>query len=377
MTDLFNHFSQRGLVHQCSFAEDGRILECSASLSQHLGYETEHLMTLSFTELLTQDSLAKIQQLFVYPPADEKVQQLELKFLKHSHRFFNVLASGILAWREQSEPVLHLLCLPLGSLGQRVNELEDANQVMSEMLYSTRVAYWCIEWEQAIDLSLSADDIVKQVFETPSHWRMCNQAMREIYEMPSDVIFNQQSVRLYWPRSPANEEFVRRLIQSQFCVNGALSVDRRHDGSLAYIENDVRAHIENGKMLRMWGSLYDVSQEFDLQQDAEQRIHALRQVFDAVPDAVVVIDETAHPQWRNAAFEQHFGIIQGTKTVHTLMQSSLMDRAWQKIELTNLQGQLQTYHAHCSAIRIQKNLTWTVAVLRLAHHDQPAYELSP
>ena len=377
MMDIFNTLTQSGLLHGCSLAENGQILDCSDGLSQQLGYTPQQFLQLKPQDAFTEDSLEKIAQLFLYPPADQQIQQLELKFLSKHHRVFHVLASGILDWHEQATATLQLICLPLRSLGQRLNELENANQVMSEMLYNARVAYWCIEWEQAIDLSLTTDEIVQQVFETPSHWRMCNQAMREVYEMPSDVIFNQQPVRLYWPRSPANEEFVRRLIQSDFCVNGALSVDRRHDGSLAYVENDVRAHIEHGQMLRMWGSIYDVSQEQDLQQDAEQRIHALRQVFDAVPDAVVVIDENTHPQWRNAAFEQQFGIIQGTKTVQTLMQSSLMDRAWQAIELPNLQGQVNTYHAHCSAIRIQKNLTWTVAVLRAALHPQTDYELLP
>lgn len=377
MLDIFNTLTEKGLLHGCSLAKNGQIVAVSKALSQQLGYEQQQLLQLNICEICSQDTLEKIEQLFLSPPADEKIQYLELKFVRHHHRFLNVLASGVLTWHEQSVPVLHLICLPLDTLGQRLNELENANQVMSEMLYSTRVAYWCIEWEHPIDLNLTTDQIVQQVFETPSHWRMCNQAMREVYEMPSDVIFNQQPVRLYWPRSPANEEFVRRLIRSDFCVDGALSVDRRHDGSLAYVENDVRAHIEQRKMFRMWGSIYDVSQELDLQQDAEQRIHALKQVFDAVPDAVVVIDENTHPQWRNAAFEQNFGIIQGTKTVQTLMQSSLMDRAWQNIDLPNLQGHVQTYHVHCSAIRIQKNLTWTVAVLRIAVHQHAAYELYP
>ena len=65
-----------------------------------------------------------------------------------------------------------------------------------------------------------------------------------------DVDFNQQPVRLYWPRSPANEAFVRRLIEAGFSVDCALSVDRRHDGSPAYVENDVRATIINGQLLQ-------------------------------------------------------------------------------------------------------------------------------
>jgi hypothetical protein len=111
-----------------------------------------------------------------------------------------------------------------------------------------------IEFVEPVDIRQTPDEIVRQVFENRSYWRMCNRAMAAIYEMPADVDFGQQPVRLYWPRSPANEEFVRRLIEAEFHVDGALSVDRRHDGSPAYVENDVRASIHNGRMLRMWAA---------------------------------------------------------------------------------------------------------------------------
>lgn len=374
--EVFNVLLEQGLFHTCTLNKDGKLIDVSTVLSQQLGYSTTALQDMDINEVFTEASLEKIISIFHQTTTDTVVSALELTLIDHLGQFYQVLGNGIINW-DRSNPTMYLVLMPLGELGQHLNQLENANQVMSEMLQSTRVAYWCIEWEQPIDLNTATDDILRQVFETSSHWRMCNTAMRDVYEMPKDVIFSQQPVRLYWPRSPANEEFVRHLIQSDFYVNGALSVDRRHDGSLAYVENDVRAHIEQGKMSRMWGSIYDVSQEFDLQQDAEHRIHALKHVFDAVPDAVVVVDENFHPQWRNAAFEQSFGIIKGTQITQILKQSSLIDRAWHHIDLPNLQGKVQDYHVHCSAIHLQKNLLWTVIVLRPAVYQPAEYELYP
>jgi PAS domain-containing protein len=140
-----------------------------------------------------------------------------------------------------------------------------------------------------VDITGAPDEIVRQVFENRSYWRMCNRAMADVYEMPADVDFGQQPVRLYWPRSPANEEFVRRLIEAELrrrCALGGPSPRRLP----AYVENDVRASIHNGRMLRM-GQPPRCQPELRVQHDAEQRIDALRRVFDAVPDAVLVIDE--------------------------------------------------------------------------------------
>lgn len=255
--------------------------------------------------------------------------------------------------------------------------MHNANEVMSQMLQSAKVAYWCIEFAEAVDIHNSPDEIVRQVFENDSHWRLCNRAMAEVYEMPSDVDFNQQPVRLYWPRSPANEEFVRRLIESGFSVDCALSVDRRHDGSPAYVENDVRATIVNGQLLRMWGSIRDVSQELRMQHDAEQRIDALRRVFDAVPDAVLVIDEHLQPQWRNAAFEDTFGISHGAGIARLLLDMALPERTWHNLPLPDLRGRERHFNVHCSRILVREGVAWRVAVFRESQGVRRVEELHP
>lgn len=362
--DPLHLLAERGLLLSATLSVNGQLLHISPNLGDQLGYAPDELQGLGIEQIYTAESVRALNLLFANPPADERIQDLELTLIRHSGGLLPVLASGILEWRTEPTPRLHLIKMPLGSLTRRVNELQNANEVMSQMLYSAKVAYWCIEFAEAVDMTQTPDEIVRQVFENRSYWRMCNRAMAEVYEMPADVDFNQQPVRLYWPRSPANEEFVRRLVETGFCVDGALSVDRRHDGSPAYVENDVRAAIHNGSLLRMWGSIRDVSQELRMQHDAEQRIDALRRVFDAVPDAVVVIDEELQPQWRNAAFENTFGITQGTSIAHALLDQSLPERTWHSLQLPDLSGRPHLFNVHCSRILMQEGVAWKVAVLR-------------
>lgn len=362
--DILSLLSERAQPLSSTTAANGRLLGLSASLSDQLGYASAELVEQPLERLYNADSAQALRQLFANPPADERVQSLELTLIRRNGGLLPVIASGLLQWRSQQPAQLHLLMIPLGALGHQLCEMRNANEVMNQMLFSAKVAYWCIEFAQAVDTHNSPDEIVRQVFENDSHWRMCNRAMAGVYEMPSDVDFNQQPVRLYWPRSPANEEFVRRLIESGFSVDGALSVDRRHDGSPAYVENDVRATIVNGQLLRMWGSIRDVSQELRMQHDAEQRIEALRRVFDAVPDAVLVIDETRQPQWRNAAFEQTFGITHGIAIAQTLLNQELAERTWQQLPLPDQYGRVLHFNVHCSRILIREGVAWRVAVLR-------------
>ncbi|BDH45297.1 hypothetical protein TUM12370_13410 [Salmonella enterica subsp. enterica serovar Choleraesuis] len=363
---ILETMADRGLLHACTVNEEGQLLYVSSSLAELTGDGVAALPHAGIERIFSTESTLLLRRLFANPPPDDRLPQLELTLIHRTSGLYSMLASGLFERSDTAPAMIHLALIALGPLSQRINELQNANEIMSQMLYSARVAYWCIEWLEPVDVTGTCDEVVRQVFENRSHWRMCNRAMMEVYEMPADVVFTQQPVRLYWPRSPANEEFVRRLVETDFCVDGALSVDRRHDGSPAYVENDVRASIQNGRLLRMWGSIRDVSQELRIQHDADQRIDALRRVFDAVPDAVVVIDELHQPQWRNAAFERTFGITHGTGIAHALLDASLPERAWHNLLLPDVSGQIQPYNIHCSRILMQESVAWKVAVLRAA-----------
>lgn len=375
--DTLDFLAQKAPPLTSTLSADGLLVSLSESLSDQLGYAPEESLSQPIERFYSVESVRALRLLFANPPADEQVHSLELTLIRHNGGLLHVIASGLLEWRSVQPARLHLLNIALGALGHRVREMHNANEVMSQMLQSAKVAYWCIEFAEAVDINNSPDEIVRQVFENDSHWRLCNRAMADVYEMPSDVDFNQQPVRLYWPRSPANEEFVRRLIEAGFSVDCALSVDRRHDGSPAYVENDVRATIVNGHLLRMWGSIRDVSQELRMQHDAEQRIDALRRVFDAVPDAVLVIDEHLQPQWRNVAFEETFGITNGAGIARLLLDNALPERTWHRLPLPDLSGREPDFDVHCSRIQIREGVAWRVAVFRERQGVLHAQELHP
>lgn len=375
--DILNLLASKAQPLTSTLSAGGQLLSLSNSLSDQLGYAPQALLNQPIERIFSVESVHTLQSLFANPPADEQIQSLELTLIRHNGGLLQVIASGLLEWRSVQPARLHLLKIPLGTLGHRLREMQNANEVMSQMLQSAKVAYWCIEFAEAVDINHSPDEIVRQVFENDSHWRLCNRAMADVYEMPSDVDFHQQPVRLYWPRSPANEEFVRRLIEAGFSVDCALSVDRRHDGSPAYVENDVRATIINGQLLRMWGSIRDVSQELRMQHDAEQRIDALRRVFDAVPDAVLVIDEHLQPQWRNAAFEETFGITHGAGIARLLLNMALPERTWHNLPLPDLNGHDLNFNVHCSRILIREGVAWKVAVFRQSQGVRRIEELHP
>lgn len=192
------------------------------------------------------------------------------------------------------------------SLGQaEARERETA--VLRAMIDSARDAIWCIDFLEPVDLEAPEPEIIRQVFENDCCWRFCNGAMARLYGLPDGLDFNQQAVSAYFPRSEANETMVRQLIAHGFRLDNAPAIDQRHDGSEMHVENDVRSQIRDGKLVRMWGTVRDVSAERLRERELNRRMNDMLEVLSAAPDPILVLDEQGTVLAANPAVERDWG----------------------------------------------------------------------
>ncbi len=138
---------------------------------------------------------------------------------------------------------------PLRSLAATTNS--DLS-LLAGILDASSDACWCMEFTEPVDLTAPDHEVVRQVFLNDPRWRFCNAAMARLYLLPPDRVFDDQPVSDIFPRNRQNEEFVLNLIANGFEVDAAPALDRRYDGVQIYVENDVRAHIEDGRLIRMF-----------------------------------------------------------------------------------------------------------------------------
>ena len=191
--------------------------------------------------------------------------------------------------------------------GDALERLRRENEMLQSFVGTSKDALWCIEFAEPVNLTAPEAEIIRQVFENECFWRLCNDAMARLYKLPEGLDFNAQNVRFVFPHNPENEAFVRELIASEFNVDGALSLDGSYDGTMVYMENDVRAHIEDGFLRRMWGAVRDVSGQKRRERDLADRLEAVINVLSAIPDPVLVVDSDGVLQAGNSALEWHFG----------------------------------------------------------------------
>ena len=100
--------------------------------------------------------------------------------------------------RFQGEPALRLAKLDYGPVGNHYRRLEDDVRMLKSMVETSNEAHWSIAFIEPVDTTLPRADVVQQVFENQSVWRMCNPAMGVTALTPHEalsVIFAQLKAR--------------------------------------------------------------------------------------------------------------------------------------------------------------------------------------
>ncbi len=180
-------------------------------------------------------------------------------------------------------------------------------EILSAMLGTAPEAFWCIEYQEPVDLDLSEDSVIDQFFRNARCWRACNPAMARLYQLPHGVDFHDQPVSRYFPETPVNRAMVRDLVRAGYALDGAVAIDHRHDGTEMLVVNSFRAKVENGYLLRMWGTVRDISLERAREDTLANQASEMVGILTALPDPVIVVGQDDGILAVNPAAERMLG----------------------------------------------------------------------
>ncbi|WP_372839094.1 PAS domain-containing protein [Phaeovulum sp.] len=174
-------------------------------------------------------------------------------------------------------------------------------RILAGVLSASSDACWCMEFGTPVDLTAPDHEVVRQVFANDPFWRFANPAMAQLYLLDAGQNFTDRPVREIFPRNRQNEEFVLNLLANGFEVDAAPALDRRYDGVEIYVENDVRAHIEGGRLLRIFGIVRDVGKHRRRELALQRRLDAALALLSAVEAPLVALDADQRIQVVNLA----------------------------------------------------------------------------
>src|SRR4030095_759513 len=115
-------------------------------------------------------------------------------------------------------------------------------------------AIWRIEFDSPIDTTLPTDVQVSQIFER-GYYAEANDALARLYgwEKAADVVGLRVKKAESIEHQPTLRSY-RQFITSGYKQTGEISYERDRDGSLRHFLNNYVGIVENGRLVRIWGS---------------------------------------------------------------------------------------------------------------------------
>ncbi|WP_194287221.1 hypothetical protein [Tritonibacter aquimaris] len=163
-------------------------------------------------------------------------------------------------------------------------------EILRGVVDASSDACWCMEFGVPVDLAAPYDEIVRQVFENNPYWSIANAAMSRLYLLEPNEDFLKRPTAEIFPRNKQNEDFVLNLLANGFEVDGAPARDTRYDGVQIYVENDVRAHIADGKLRRLFGIVRDVEKHHRREENLRNERDEALDILAALPQPVLALN---------------------------------------------------------------------------------------
>ena len=187
-------------------------------------------------------------------------------------------------------------------------QLQAANVRESEERYRAFIqnsseGIWRLEFQPPLDTALPIDEQVSAAYAS-GRFAECNEVMAQMYHLPSSEDLVGLTLDFMLPATdPEARAYLASIIEAGYRVSDVESKERDAEGNVKYFSNSITGVVIDGRLLRMWGSQRDVTD----QKRAERAQAYLAAIVGSADDAIIAKNLDGIIQSCNAAAERVFG----------------------------------------------------------------------
>jgi PAS domain S-box-containing protein len=176
--------------------------------------------------------------------------------------------------------------MPEGQIKLTEDALRKSEQRYSAFIHNSSEAIWCFELEEPVPADWPAAQQI-DAFYRLSYLAECNDAMARLYGYERAEEVRGMRLGELMPKSdPENVAYLEAFIAAGHQLINAESIEVARDGSKKYLLNSLRAVIENGAILRAWGTSRDITDRRRAEEERKRYIAEIEQLNRSLEERV-------------------------------------------------------------------------------------------
>ena len=174
------------------------------------------------------------------------------------------------------------------NIGDAVDRILSEDELRYQSFIDNNVnATYRIDFEEPIPLDLPVNEQVELLYRYGCYGEV-NQTAADLYgfDSPAEVI----GLRLeeFLPRDlPTSIPLLTRLVEAKYYAHNWASVEQDRYGNKKVFLNNNIGEIKDGMLLRWWGTAIDITQQKQL----EEQANLLSTMFEQIPEGCVIVEE--------------------------------------------------------------------------------------
>ncbi len=167
---------------------------------------------------------------------------------------------------------------------------------------------WCMELEVAISPDCPEDEQIQHYYQY-GYLGDCNNVMAQMYGFSrAEEIIGVRLGDFLVASDPHNIAYLRNFIRSNYRLIDAESHEIDNQGNSKYCLNNLVGIVENGLLVRAWGTQRDITERKQVEAALRQQEDQLRLITNAVPVQISYVDGEQRYRFNNKVYEDWFGI---------------------------------------------------------------------
>jgi len=308
--EYFKTTFEQAAVGVAHVALDGSWIRVNQKLCDILGYPSEELLRLTFQDITHPDDLDRdVGHLRRMLKGETDTYSTEKRYFRKDGSVVWINLTVSLARERSGEPKYFI------SVIQDINQRKRVEAALkrSEECYRTFVEHstegiWRVELERSLPADTPDDEQIEHIYRH-AYLAECNDSLAHMYGFSrADELLGKRISQLL-PRSiPENVQYLRTFVHYGYQATDVESRGIDRWGNLRYFLNNFTGFVENGSLVRVWGTRRDITESRRIEEALRHSEELYRMVVEQAAESIFLVDaKTKYILEANDAFHRSLG----------------------------------------------------------------------